>query len=327
MKRVSTCLGYAMFGLAALALSACAGRPTQGLHTIGVFQFSTAAVLDQTREGFLAGMQAAGYEDGVNVRYDFKNAQGDLPTAQLIARELAGSDARMIVAISSPSLQAAIGEIDSKPIVFGAVANPYVVGAGESADDHLPNVTGAPSTPPTWQAVDRMVEVLPDAARVGVLWNPAIINSHAEIAQVRDAAAEAGLEVVELNVTASNEVLAAAQRIVAQDIDAIFVVYDYTVIEAFGAVVQVANDARVPIFTTFTDLVDQGATMAVGWDFVHNGRLVAELVTQVMDGADPATIPFLEEASTQLVVNQGAARAVGLSLPEALLAEAARVVG
>ena len=68
-------------------LAGCGNRGEEGLYTIGVFQFSSNAVLDRTVEGFLQAMADAGHEDGQNVRYQFENAQGDIPTTQLIARK------------------------------------------------------------------------------------------------------------------------------------------------------------------------------------------------------------------------------------------------
>jgi len=125
-----------------LMLANCGSRSGDELYTVGVFQINSNPNLDAAREGFIGGLKQAGYEDGKNIHLIVKNAQGDIATAQLIAQQFT-EEADMIMAISTPCLQAAIKATSEKPIIFGEIANAYVAGAGTSATDHLPNVTGA----------------------------------------------------------------------------------------------------------------------------------------------------------------------------------------
>jgi putative ABC transport system substrate-binding protein len=131
MRKVAFYISTFALLAAPLLLAGCGSQGGSKLYTIGVFQFSSNALQDSTREGFLQAMADAGYKDGENVRYQFENAQADIPTAQLIAKKLA-TDVDLIFAISTPALQATLAEVKDKPVVFGAIANPYLVGAGES---------------------------------------------------------------------------------------------------------------------------------------------------------------------------------------------------
>ena len=311
--------------LLVLVLAGCGGQPKEKLYTIGVFQISSHALLDSAQEGFLQAMADAGYKDGVNVRYQFENAQGDLPTAQLIARKLA-SEVDLIFVVSTQALQAVLNEVKETPIVFGAVTNPYILGAGESAEEHLPNVTGAPSTEPMRETMELMLEVLPDTRRVGVLWDPANADAQYAMTVVQEAAAELGLEIVEVTISGSTEVLQAAQSLSARDIDAFFTILDNVVMNAFDSLVKVADQARIPLIAPATGLAEQGAAIGVGWDYFDNGYLSGQLVVRVMKGEDPASIPFQSLTKKLIHVNPAAAQRQGFTIPPSLLERADEVV-
>ena len=309
-----------------LLLAGC-GSQGEELYTIGVFQFSSNALLDRTVEGFLQAMEDAGYKDGENVCYQFQNAQADIPTAQLIAKQLNGPDVNLIFVASTPALQAVLGEVKEKPVVFGAIANPYILGAGESAEDHLPNVTGASATAPMRQALELTLEALPDAKRVGILWDPANANSRWNMEVAEEAAAELGVEIVSMTISGSSEVLQAAQALSTKAIDAFFLIPDHIVMDAFDSLVKVADGAHIPLITSATALAEQGAAIGVGWDYFDNGYLSGGLVVRVMKGESPADIPFQGLDKTLLHVNLEAADVQELHVPESVLQRADKVIG
>ncbi|MBC8253066.1 MAG: ABC transporter substrate-binding protein [Ardenticatenia bacterium] len=322
MKRV---LLVAVCGLV-LVLASCGGRDGDRPYTIGVFQFSSNAPLDRTREGFLQAMEDAGYQDGVNVRYQFENAQADIPTAQLITKQLDASEMDLIFVVSTPAFQAVLNEVKEKPVIFGAVANPYILGAGQSAEEHLSNVTGASATAPMRQAMELMLETLPAARRAGVLWDPANANSHWNMEVTQEAAGDLGVEIVDVTISASSEVLQAAQLLVTRGIDAFFLVPDHIVMDSFDSLVKVADQAHIPLIASVTGLAEQGAAIGVGWDYFDNGYLSGQLVVRVMKGEDPASIPFQSLTKKLIYVNPAAAQRQGFTIPPSLLERADEVV-
>ncbi len=310
-----------------LLLVGCSGQDREELYAIGVFQFSSNALLDSTIAGFLQAMEDAGYKDGENVRYQFENAQADTPTAQLIAKQLNGPDVNLVFVASTPAFQSVLSEVKEKPVVFGAIANPYILGAGESAEDHLPNVTGASATAPMHQAMELMLEALPAVRQVGILWDPANANSHWNMEVARKAAAELGVEIVDMTISGSSEVLQVAQALSAKDIDAFFLIPDHIVLESFDSLVKVADSAHIPLIASATAVAEQGAAIGVGWDYFDNGYLSGQLVIRVMKGESPADIPFQGLEKILLHVNLEAAETQGLSIPESVLQRADRVIG
>lgn len=305
--------------------SLCSGD--EELSTIGVFQFSSNVVLDETIEGFLQAMEDAGYESGSTVCYRFENAEGDIPTAQRIAKQLAASNVDLIFVVSTPALQAVLNEVKETPIVFGAVANPYIVGAGRSAQEHLPNVTGASSTAPMRQALELMLEALPDTKRVGCLWDPANANTHYEMEAAREAAAELDLEIVEVTINGSDEVLKAAQTLSTMDIDALFTILDNVVMDVFDSLAQVADAKSIPLIAPAAGLAERGAAIGVGWDYFDNGYLSGQLAVRVMNGEEPADIPFQPLIKKVIYVNPAAAKRQGFTIPASLLKRADRIIG
>jgi len=309
-----------------LVLAGCGGQRGEELYTIGVFQFSSNAPLDRTREGFLQAMEDAGYQDGVNVRYQFENAQADIPTAQLITKQLDASEIDLIFVVSTPAFQSVLNEVKEKPVIFGAVANPYILGAGQSAEEHLPNVTGASATAPMRQAMELMLETLPATRRAGVLWDPANANSHWNMEVTQEAAGDLGVEIVDVTISASSEVLQAAQLLATRGIDAFFLVPDHIVMDSFDSLVKVADQAHIPLIASVTGLAEQGAAIGVGWDYFDNGYLSGQLVVRVMKGEDPASIPFQSLTKKLIYVNPAAAQRQGFTIPPSLLERADKVL-
>lgn len=332
-RRFAVALG----GLVALLviLAACGGGGAAGggaaagpskVPVIGFMQFSNNDVQDPAREGFVKALEEDGYKDGSTAKFIFKNAQADLPTMQLIAKDL-GQQADVILVVSTQALQAALGTVKDKPIVFAAVADPKTAGAGDSADNHLPNVTGAPSTAPIRELLESIREALPQAKQLGVVYDPASANSLFYLDYIQQKREGLGLDIVPMTVSSSAEVLQAAQALAGKGIDAFLVISDPFVLDAFDSVVKVSQAQKLPIFTTVPNLAGKGAAVAFGVDFDDNGHVGGQIAVRVLKGEKPAAIPFQLTTKYELAVDPAAAEAQGLKLPQSLIDRAQRVVG
>ena len=304
-----------------VAIFGCSKR-SKDLYTIGVFQFNSNPLLDDAREGFTKALKDVGYENDINIRLDFKNAQGDISTSQLIARKFVQDEVDMICAISTPCLQSAINTTEKIPIIFGAIANPYRVGAGQDSVNHRANVTGASSPSPIRAGMRLLLEVMPDAKRVGTLWNPTEENSQYDIERARNISEELGLELVDLPVTASSDVLMSAQALAEKDIDAIFQIIDNVVCSSIESEVKVANEVHIPLFALDPRYTERGACVGIGWDYFKNGYKSGKLAVRVMNGEKPAEIPFQELEEVKLHINLKVAELQGVSFPKSILERA-----
>jgi putative ABC transport system substrate-binding protein len=206
------------------------------------------------------------------------------------------------------------------------VANPYRAGAGSSADDHLPHVTGASASSPVAEQLNLVRAVLPQADKVGWIWCTAETSAEFYVGLGRQRAAELGIELLEANVNTSADVKQAAQSVVARGADAIVDGADNIASSAIDAVIGVAESSGVPFITVYPNLAERGALIAQGWNYVENGRKTAALAARVLQGEDPADIPFQTLDVKTLVVNEKVAQRLGLTIPSELLSQAEDVI-
>ena len=115
-----------------LLLASCSDGGHAGRPIVGVVQVSSVAQLDAAREGFYKALADSGFVRDVNITFIERNAQGDIPTLSLIMREFLQQGVTQVATMSSVATQTAMKVITDRPIVFGAVANPYVISAGTS---------------------------------------------------------------------------------------------------------------------------------------------------------------------------------------------------
>jgi putative ABC transport system substrate-binding protein len=232
----------------------------------------------------------------------------------------------MIIPMSTQALQAAILAGRTTPIVFSAVAVPYLVGAGRSADDHLGNVTGVASTGPIRQTMALIREVLPKARRVGSLWTPSEINSEYYLDLARQSAAELGLELIAVPVTGPHAIHGLVQSLLNEKVDVLFPMSDNTINSAFDVIGRAAEENGLPLFGSFLRSVEFGACAALGFDFYDMGYKTGRIAVRVKNGESPARIPIQSMEETRLYINSEAAGKQGVSFSKSLLDRVDKVV-
>lgn len=297
------------------------------LYTIGIFQVDDAPTLNEVRKGFLRALEDAGLIDGTNIRLIIRNGMGDISEVQRIAQEFVKRKVQMIVALSTPCLQAALHATREIPIVFSSVANPYLAGAGKSAEDHLRNVTGVSSRGPIKQSIAFLKEILPYAKRVGTLWTPSEVNSEFYLELAKRASRELGLEIVDVPISSKREVLLSTQVLINKKIDAMYQISDNTINASFEAVGRVAEENKVPLFGGFILSTHLGACAALGWDFFDMGYKAAQIAVRVKNGESSSDIPIQYMSKVRLYLNLNAAKKQGLEFSEDVLKRADEIIG
>jgi len=330
MKRSALSVVLAAFCLALPACRKADKRPAAsgvpGPYVVGIFQSVDSPTGNEVRRGILQAFADAGLRDGREIVVTIRIANNDIAEVQRIARDLAAGRVDMIIPLSTQALQAAILTSRTKPIVFGAVAAPYLVGAGRSAEDHLGNVTGVVSTGPVRQTMALIREVLPKASRVGSLWTSSEINSEYYLDLARAAASDLGFELVAVPVTGPHEITASLQRLLNEKIDVLFPMSDNTLNSSFDVIGRAAEENGLPLFGSFLRSVEFGACAALGYDFYDMGVKTGRLAVRVKSGESPARIPIQSMDEVKLYVNTTAAARQGVVFSKGLLGRATRSV-
>ncbi len=297
-----------------------------GPYVIGIFQSVDSPTANEVRRGILQAFADAGLRDGREIVVTIRIANNDIAEVQRIARELEAARVDMIIPLSTQALQAAILTSRRAPIVFGAVAVPYLVGAGRSAENHLGNVTGVVSTGPIRQTMALIREVLPKARRLGSLWTSSEVNSEYYLDLARAAAAELGFELVTVPVTGPAEIPRSLQRLLNAKVDVLFPMSDNTLNSSFDVIGRAAEENAVPLFSSFLRSVEFGACAAMGFDFYDMGIMTGRLAVRVKNGENPGRIPIQSMDEVRLYINPAAAAKQGVVFPKGLVDRATRSV-
>lgn len=139
--------------------------------TVAVSQIVEHPALDATRQGLLDGLKAKGYEEGKNLEFDYKTAQGNPAIAVQIARQYVGESPDVLVGIATPSAQALVSATRTIPVVFTAVTDPVGAKLVKSMKQPGKNVTGLSDLSPVAQHVELIQEILPQVKSIGVVFN------------------------------------------------------------------------------------------------------------------------------------------------------------
>ena len=289
--------------------SARHARPKDRPLRIALVQHTTLGALDDGAQGTVERLAERGFRDGERIQISRFNAEGDLGTANTIAKAVTGGDYDLIISISTPSLQTIANANRSGARtrhVFGVVTDPTAAGVGinpENPGEHPPYMTGYGSMQPVGKIFETARRMNPGLRRVGLVWNAAEANSLAQTQLARKVTAEMGLELVEANAENATAVIEAAASLLSRGIDALWISGDITVSSASEALIASARRARVPVFSSIPPRINQGAIFDLGCDFIDLGHTVGDLAAQVLEGTDPATIPVRNYVPIRFLYN------------------------
>jgi putative ABC transport system substrate-binding protein len=314
--------------LLAGALASSAGAQTT--KRISVMIMSDTPQLVEVKDGLLKGLKQLGYEEGKNLKVDFKSAQANFGTAQQIARQFVGEHPDVIVPITTPVTQAVVAAAKDSdiPVVFSTVTDPLAAKIVTKYDKPGGNVTGVADPVPIDEILAAMKEAVPNLKKLGLVYDPSLPNSIVTTKEIKAVAPKFGIETVDSPAMGLNNVPAAGQAL-AGKVDAIYVPNDTTVYAVFESLVKVTQDAKIPLFSSERRSVERGALATIGLDFVSMGVVTARMVDKVLKGAKPGDLDVLDMTklpdALSLYVNKAAAEKMGVTVPPEMLKRAAHV--
>ncbi|MEG6615615.1 ABC transporter substrate-binding protein [Peptococcaceae bacterium 1198_IL3148] len=299
--------------------------PAQDSVNLGVIQIVEHPSLDAAREGFMDALNDHGYVADENLVVDYHNAQGDQGNLQTIARKLVEDQNDLILAVATPSAVAMANETSELPILITAVTDPVSAKLVKSKDKPETNITGTTDMNPVKDQLKLIKDLVPGAKKVGIIYNSSEINSQIQVDIADQSAPELGLELVKVTVTASSEVMQAAQSLVGR-VDAIYLPTDNMVISSVSAVIKVAEDNDIPIIAGESESVEKGALATVGIDYYQLGRTTGEMAVRVINGEKPHDMAIQSQQGSDLTINLKAAERMGVNIPEDLKNKAKKLI-
>ena len=281
--------------------------------------------LDSARDGILEALNQAGYKQGDNLKWQYQSAQGNTGTAAQIARKFIGDKADVLVGIATPTAQALAAGTKQIPIVFTAVTDPVQAQLTPSWEASGTNVTGVSDVLELDKQIDLIKEIIPDAKKVGIVYNPGEANSVAVVEALKKQLPEHGMELVEAAAPRTVDVRNAALSL-AGKVDVIYTNTDHNVVSAYEAMAKVGNDTKTPLIASDTDSVKRGAIAALGVDYHDLGVQTGRIVARILDGEKPGDIAPQTSDNLQLFINVTAAEKQGVLLSEELLLRATQII-
>ncbi|MGP9039868.1 ABC transporter substrate binding protein [Cytobacillus kochii] len=328
-----------LIGSSMLLLSACGSsgadeasgsgdnEKEQKVVKIGITQIVEHPSLDAAREGFMAALKDAGYEEGKNLELDYQNAQGDANNNMSIAQNLVTADNDLILAIATASAQSVVQSTKDIPVLFTAITDPISSDLVKDLDKPGANVTGTSDTHPDAikNTIASIKKFVPEAKTVGIIYNDGEANSIVNVENAKKALEENGLEYALTAISTSSEVKQAAESLVDRS-DVFYIPKDNTVVSALESVITVANKEKIPTFVGESDSVERGTFSSYGFEYHDLGYKTGEMAIEILNGKKPSDIPVGFPDNLELIVNKDAAEKQGVELTDKLL-EGAKVIG
>ncbi|HRY13410.1 MAG TPA: ABC transporter substrate-binding protein [Syntrophomonadaceae bacterium] len=327
MKRV---LASLITLLMVIGLAGCAAKtetpaPQAEKVNIGIVQIVQHPALDSARQGFLDALADKGYKQNENLVVDYQNAQGEQANLQTISQKFVQDKPQLVLAIATPSAVAMANATTEIPILITAVTDPVSAKLVKSNEKPDTNVTGTSDMNPVADQLKLIKEIIPTAQKIGIIYNSSEVNSQVQADIADQAAPGLGVEMVKVTVTASNEVMQAAQSMVGR-VDAIYVPTDNMVVSALASVVKVGEDNDIPVFGAESNTVENGAVATVGIDYYQLGRMTGDMAVRVLKGEKPQDMAIQQQQGSDLILNLKAAQNMGVTVPEAVIAKAKTVI-
>ncbi len=295
---------------------------------VGILQWTEKIQpFNQTYKGLLDGLKDKGYQDGMNLKIDYRNAEQDKALALKIARGFVQSEVDLIVALGTGSSLAALEATEKKqiPIVFSIVGAPKATNIIMDYSDSARNITGVSMKIPVKEQLEMVKEALPHVKKLGIIYCTEMPQAVATGQEAAAVAPEFGW--AKLVISFPRDYLIQLQKIaqsLAKKVDAIYIPTDPILgtPENFETILRVSDEYNVPVITVGEKFVEDGSLMAVHCDFYGIGRQAAGPVTQVLKGISPRTIPLQLPTIRKLSLNLKKAQQLNITIRRNIILKA-----
>jgi putative ABC transport system substrate-binding protein len=317
-------LGSAVWPLAARA------QQTERMRRVGVLMHTTSDEPDAQAQmaAFLQGLQVAGWEVGRNLRIETRWSGGDPARLRKNAADLVALNPDVIMAGSGPTLPTMLQATRTVPIVFAQSIDPIGSGSVRSLAQPGGNATGflqfEYDLSGKW--LELLKEIAPQVKRVGVLRETDTTGSAGQWAVIQAFSRAAGVELSPINVRNTAEIERGTTEFAGAPNGGLIVVVTSAALIHREPIIAVAARHRLPAVYPYRSFVTAGGLISYGPDLVGQYRRAAGYVDRILKGEKPADLPVQAPTKYELVINLKTAKALGLTVPTAVLTRADEVI-
>jgi putative tryptophan/tyrosine transport system substrate-binding protein len=321
---------FIIFLAGAMAAWPLAARAQQkAMPVIGVLNTgSPGPASEPFMAAFRQGLSEAGYVEGQNVTIEYRWAEGHYDRLPALAADLVGRKVDLIMTDSPPGALAAKSATSTIPIVFRSGADPVAFGLIASLARPGGNITGVSNLNDglTVKRLELLSELVPGAGVIALLMNPNNESANRIIRDVQEAARTKGLQLPVLKASSESEIDTAFASLVQLHAGALVVGADPFLSSQREQVVALASRHAVPAIYAWREFAASGGLISYGTSFTSALHLVGVYAGKILNGAKPVDLPVQQPTTFELVINLNTAKALGLTVPQSLLARADEVI-
>ena len=292
---------------------------------VGISKIVAHPALDAIEKGIIDTIK----KEYPNATFDLQNANGDMGTATQIANKFKTEKVDIAIGIATPTAMALVGVLEDIPIVYSAVTDPVSAGIVKSTTIGEKNIAGVSDMTPVAAQIELLTKMTP-IKTLGHIYNSGEANGVALKDIAKEYCKNNNIKFVEAVVTNTSEVKQAALSIMGK-VDGIYLGNDNTIFAALPAILEIANEQKVPVMTADPQsALDGDVFAAMGFDQYKLGVASGNVAVDVLKGKDTTKIPTVYLTKTNdlnFVVNLDVAKAIGVTIPNNILKQATTVLG
>ncbi len=320
-----TFVGAAAGALLAAPLAARAQHPEKAFR-IGILEAIPAQQNAANLDALRRGLRELGYVEGRNLIIEYRSADGRAERFPDLASELVRLNVDLIVARGTPAARAAKAATATTPVVMATMGDPRAIVASFARPGG--NITGVVtfSIELTAKRLELLRELVPNLSRVGLLHNMGNPAAQPEWEETRMAARSLGFRAELLDVRSQNDLGVAFERAVREHVDALIIGADGLTQLLQPTIVGLAARNKLPAAYPAREFVEAGGLIAYAVNYPDLYFRLASFVDKILKGVKPGELPVEQPARFELVINLKAAKALGITISNALLLRADEVI-
>lgn len=314
-KNFSRALVLLLALIMTVSVTSCGdGADDKNTFKVGICNYVDDASLNQIVANIRERLDELGKTNGVTFKITYDNCNADSNIMNQIIANFAADKVDLMVGVATPVAMAMQSATEDSriPVVFAAVSDPVGTGLVESLDKPAGNLTGTSDYLDTKAVMDLIFAADPDADKIGLLYDAGQDSSTAAIAAAKKYLTDKGIAFTEHTGTTVDEIMLAADALIADGADAVFTPSDNTVMKAQLSIYEKFTAAGVPQYTGADSFALNGAFLGYGVDYANLGRETADMICDILiNGKDPASVPVKTFDNGTATVNTETCAALG----------------